>query len=640
MSWTKNREKLYEASVSTLRAISKNKKITSKTGLSQRPPTSVNIALPNVPRSSKDIYKWRGESDFQAFWHLFHKKTRDFQLTLPAKMIFNELEISRVELLGCKKYLGSKKNISEFTNARSDELEDEKSLNFLSYGANLWIKKASGQYLTDNSKNILNKFIDKYKIDDSCDLFRKNLLASIDSQAEFEKNALKLLKKINLLREDFEEDELDIEDVPGSTDEIENIDSNIEEESITDEKLDLEEFQEDFNIDIQETVDSIDDTSIEEEIDSIAYPNNQFKSNKEKDYSIYTTNFDEIIDAKDLVTNDESLRLRNQLDNLIKPHIPTIGKLANRLQRLLLAKQNTNWNFNLDEGMLDNARLHRIIANPRFPLSFKQETENDFKDTVVTLLIDNSGSMRGRSISLAAICADIIGSTLERCQVKTEILGFTTKHWKGGDSKKMWIINGNTSNPGRLNDIRHIVYKSADNSWRRSRKYFGAMLREGLLKENIDGEALSWSHERLLKRQEERKILIVISDGAPVDDSTLSANREDFLDNHLREIISKIEKESPVELQVLKRQEERKILIVISDGAPVDDSTLSANREDFLDNHLREIISKIEKESPVELQAIGIGHDVTKYYKNALTINRAEELGEVLLEELSKLFKD
>ncbi len=587
MSWTKNREKLYEASVSTLRAISKNKKITSKTGLSQRPPTSVNIALPNVPRSSKDIYKWRGESDFQAFWHLFHKKTRDFQLTLPAKMIFNELEISRVELLGCKKYLGSKKNISEFTNARSDELEDEKSLNFLSYGANLWIKKASGQYLTDNSKNILNKFIDKYKIDDSCDLFRKNLLASIDSQAEFEKNALKLLKKINLLREDFEEDELDIEDAPGSTDDIENIDSNIEEESVTDEKLDLEEFQEDLNIDIQETVDSIDDTSIEEEIDSIAYPNNQFKSNKEKDYSIYTTNFDEIIDAKDLVTNDESLRLRNQLDNLIKPHIPTIGKLANRLQRLLLAKQNTNWNFNLDEGMLDNARLHRIIANPRFPLSFKQETENDFKDTVVTLLIDNSGSMRGRSISLAAICADIIGSTLERCQVKTEILGFTTKHWKGGDSKKMWIINGNTSSPGRLNDIRHIVYKSADNSWRRSRKYFGAMLREGLLKENIDGEALSWSHERLLKRQEERKILIVISDGAPVDDSTLSANREDFLDNHLREIIS-----------------------------------------------------KIEKESPVELQAIGIGHDVTKYYKNALTINRAEELGEVLLEELSKLFKD
>ena len=195
--------------------------------------------------------------------------------------------------------------------------------------------------------------------------------------------------------------------------------------------------------------------------------------------------------------------------------------------------------------------------------------------------------IRDRSICLAAICADLIGSTLERCQVKTEILGFTTKHWKGGDSKKLWIINGNRSNPGRLNDIRHIVYKSADNSWRRSRKYFGAMLREGLLKENVDGEALAWSHERLLKRSEERKILIVISDGAPVDDSTLSANREDFLDNHLRNIIA-----------------------------------------------------SIENDSPVELQAIGIGHDVTKYYKNALTINRAEELGEVLLEELTKLFKD
>jgi cobaltochelatase CobT len=340
-------------------------------------------------------------------------------------------------------------------------------------------------------------------------------------------------------------------------------------------------------MDIQDAIESTDDTSIDEEIDAIPYPKNDFVNKLKKDYSIYTTKFDEVIDAKDLVTSDESLRLRNQLDNLIKPHLSTIGKLANRLQRLLLAKQNTSWKYNLEEGMLDNARLHRVIANPSYPLSFKEETENKFKDTVVTLLIDNSGSMRGRSISLAAICTDIIGSTLERCQVKTEILGFTTKHWKGGDSKKLWNIRGSGSNPGRLNDIRHIIYKSADNSWRRSRRYFGAMLREGLLKENVDGEALAWSHERLIKRSEERKILIVISDGAPVDDSTLSANREDFLDNHLKEIIS-----------------------------------------------------KIENDSPVELQAIGIGHDVTKYYKNALTINRAEELGEVLFEELTKLFND
>ena len=587
MSWTKKRERLHEAAVSTIRAISKNKKISSNTGLSQRPPTSDHVALPNVPRSFKDLNKWRGESDFQAFWHLFHKKSKDFQLTLPARMIFNELEIARVELLGSSKYLGSERNISEYTNSRSNELEDEKSLNFLSYGANLWLKEFMNFDLSENSKNIISKFIKKYKIDSSTNKIRENLIKNLDDQVSFEKNAIQFLQKLDLVKENVEDEENNFEEAPGSTDDIVNEEETIQEDSGTEEKIDLKDFDGDLNVDIQDAIENIDDTSIEDEIESLTYPNNDFQTSYIDDYSIYTSNFDEIIDAKDLVTNEESMRLRNQLDNLIKPHISTIGKLANRLQRLLLAKQNTSWNFNLEEGILDNSRLHRVIASPGYPLSFKQETENDFKDTIVTLLIDNSGSMRGRSISLAAICADIIGSTLERCQVKTEILGFTTKHWKGGDSKKLWIINGSRSNPGRLNDIRHIIYKSADNSWRRSRKYFGAMLREGLLKENVDGEALAWSHDRLLKRHEERKILIVISDGAPVDDSTLSANREDFLDNHLREIIS-----------------------------------------------------KIEKDSPVELQAIGIGHDVTKYYKNALTINRAEELGEVLLEELTKLFKD
>ena len=587
MSWTKKRERLHEAAVSTIRAISNNKKISSNTGLSQRPPTSDHVALPNVPRSFKDLNKWRGESDFQAFWHLFHKKSKDFQLTLPARMIFNELEIARVELLGSSKYLGSERNISEYTNSRSNELEDEKSLNFLSYGANLWLKEFMNFDLSENSKNIISKFIKKYKIDASANKIRENLIKNLDDQVSFEKNAIQFLQKLDLVKENVEDEENNFEEAPGSTDDIVNEEETTQEDSGIEEKIDLKDFDGDLNVDIQDVIENIDDTSIEDEIESLTYPNNDFQTSYIDDYSIYTSNFDEIIDAKDLVTNEESMRLRNQLDNLIKPHISTIGKLANRLQRLLLAKQNTSWNFNLEEGILDNSRLHRVIASPGYPLSFKQETENDFKDTIVTLLIDNSGSMRGRSISLAAICADIIGSTLERCQVKTEILGFTTKHWKGGDSKKLWIINGSRSNPGRLNDIRHIIYKSADNSWRRSRKYFGAMLREGLLKENVDGEALAWSHDRLLKRHEERKILIVISDGAPVDDSTLSANREDFLDNHLREIIS-----------------------------------------------------KIEKDSPVELQAIGIGHDVTKYYKNALTINRAEELGEVLLEELTKLFKD
>ena len=588
MGWTKNRDKLHEAAISTIRAISKNKQISSNTGLSQRPPTSNHIVVPAVPRSVKNIYEWRGESDFQAFWFLFHKNSKDFPLTLPAKMIFNELEIARVELLGCSEYLGSEKNITEYSNARSNNLEDEKSLNFISYGANLWLKEIAGFDLNNNSKNILNKFRKKFKINNSVEAIRENLINNIHSQEIFEKNVIRFLKKIDLVKDEVDEnEEIDTEDAPGSTDDIHNSDEQLENLSDEDQQLDLNDLKDDIDVDIQDAVQKTDDTSIDEEIESIMYPQNEFKTQHQTDYSIYSSNYDEIIDAKDLVTNDESLRLRNQLDNLIKPHISTIGKLANRLQRLLLAKQNTSWNFNLEEGILDNARLHRVIANPSYPLSFKEETENQFKDTVVTLLIDNSGSMRGRSISLAAICADIIGSTLERCQIKTEILGFTTKHWKGGDSKKLWMINGSRANPGRLNDIRHIIYKSADNSWRRSRRYFGAMLREGLLKENVDGEALAWSHERLLKRPEERKILIVISDGAPVDDSTLSANREDYLDNHLRQIIL-----------------------------------------------------QIEKDSPIELQAIGIGHDVTKYYKNALTINRAEELGEVLLDELTKLFKD
>ncbi len=588
MGWTKNRDRLHEAAVSTVKAISKNKKITSNTGLSQRPPVANHIVVPAVPRSSKDINKWRGESDFQAFWYLFHRNTKDMQLTLPARMIFNELEISRVELLGCNQFIGSIKNISNYLDAKSKDFEEEKSLNFISYGANLWLKDAANFEIGETSKYILNKFVEKYNIDNSLDDIKENLINSLEDQKEFEKYSLKFLKGLELVKEDLnEEEEIDYENAPGNSDDIENENDQTEENFGEDENLNLKDLNTDDEVDIQDALDSVDDTSIDEEIDSLTYPNNEFKSPHKKDYSIYTSNFDEVIEAKDLVTNDESLRLRNQLDNLIKPHISTIGKLANRLQRLLLAKQNTSWNFNLEEGILDNSRLHRIIANPSYPLSFKQETENNFKDTVVTLLIDNSGSMRGRSISLAAICTDIIGSTLERCQVKTEILGFTTKHWKGGDSKKLWVINGNSANPGRLNDLRHIIYKSADNSWRRSRKYFGAMLREGLLKENVDGEALAWSHDRLLKRPEERKILIVISDGAPVDDSTLSANREDFLDSHLREIIT-----------------------------------------------------KIEKESPVELQAIGIGHDVTKYYKNALTINRAEELGEVLLDELTKLFND
>ena len=588
MGWVKNRDRLHEAALSSIKSIAKKKDLSSKNGIAQRPPSLNQATISLTPRSTKDLPSWRGETDFQSFWYLFHKEKNEPPLTLPARIIFNELEMSRTEILGSNLYKGSKTNIINYLDEKSLGIEDKKSPNFLALCTNLWLKDIAGFKLKKTSKELVNEFNKKYR-DKHLEAIKNSLISSIDNQSAFEKASLDFLKAIKLLKSVEDKNEYEDEepiDPPGST-------NDIEEEIETDESetSDSESSLEDINIDFEETIEEAsavaDGASIEEEIDTLSYPHNDYKGFGSNDYSIFTTEFDEVIEAKDLTTPDESIRLRAQLDNLIKPHQTTIGKLANRLQRLLLAKQNTNWNFNLEEGMLDTARLHRVIAEPGHPLSYKQETETNFKDTVVTLLIDNSGSMRGRSISLAAICGDIIGSTLERCQIKTEVLGFTTKNWKGGDSKQKWMADGSFVNPGRLNDIRHIIYKSADNSWRRARKYFGAMLKEGLLKENIDGEALAWSHERLIKRSEDRKILIVISDGAPVDDSTLSSNREDYLDNHLKQIIA-----------------------------------------------------KIENESPVELQAIGIGHDVTKYYNNAITINRAEELGEVLLEELTKLFKN
>ena len=589
MGWVKNRDRLHEAALSSIKSISKKKEISSKNGIAQRPPLLNQASISSTPRSTKDLPSWRGETDYQSFWYLFHDEKNDLPLTLDARIVFNELEMSRTEILGSNLYMGAKTNIINYLDDRSLNIEDRRSSNFLALCSNLWLKDLAGFDLKPSSKELVAEFNKRFEATD-LDHVKDKLIASIDDQDNFSKVSLDFLKAIKLIKSVKDDDDYQDEDLiepPGSTDDIEEEIDTSEESETTNSDISLEDINIDFEELVEEAASVSDGASIEEEIDALSYPENDYIGFNKIDYSIFTTDFDEIIEAKDLTTPDEAIRLRAQLDNLIKPHLATIGKLANRLQRLLLAKQNTNWNFNLEEGILDTARLHRVIAEPGHPLSYKQETETNFKDTVVTLLIDNSGSMRGRSISLAAICGDIIGSTLERCQIKTEVLGFTTKHWKGGESKQKWISEGSFINPGRLNDIRHIIFKSADNSWRRARKYFGAMLKEGLLKENIDGEALTWSHDRLIKRNEERKILIVISDGAPVDDSTLSANREDYLDNHLKKIIA-----------------------------------------------------QIETESPVELQAIGIGHDVSKYYNNAITINRAEELGEVLLEELTKLFKN
>ena len=307
--------------------------------------------------------------------------------------------------------------------------------------------------------------------------------------------------------------------------------------------------------------------------------------NLDLDYKIFTKQFDEIIKAEKLENTEDANKLRKTLDQQLIGFHDVVTKLANKLQRQLLAKQNRSWDFDLEEGLLDSSKLPRVIMDPFNSLSFKKEKDFDFKDTIVTLLIDNSGSMRGRPITIAAICADILSRTLERCSVKVEILGFTTKNWKGGQSRESWNKNGKPKTPGRLNDLRHIIYKSADTQWRQTKNNLGLMLKEGLLKENIDGEAISWAFSRLQKRREERKILMVISDGAPVDDSTLSVNSGDFLEKHLKKIVR-----------------------------------------------------FIEDKTEIDILAIGIGHDVSRYYNRAIRITDVNELGDVMISQLSTLF--
>ena len=309
-------------------------------------------------------------------------------------------------------------------------------------------------------------------------------------------------------------------------------------------------------------------------------------NNLDLEYKIFSTQFDEIVKAENLENFNEATKLRKTLDQQLIGFQDVITKLANKLQRQLLAKQNRSWEFDLEEGLLDSSKLPRIIMDPYNSLSFKKEKDLDFKDTIVTLLIDNSGSMRGRPITIAAICADILSRTLERCSVKVEVLGFTTKNWKGGQSRELWSQKDKPKSPGRLNDLRHIIYKGADTQWRQAKNNLGLMLKEGLLKENIDGEAISWAFNRIKKRKEERKILMVISDGAPVDDSTLSVNSGDFLEKHLKKTVK-----------------------------------------------------FIEDKTETEILAIGIGHDVSRYYNRAIKITDVNELGDVMISQLSQLFE-
>ena len=416
---------------------------------------------------------------------------------------------------------------------------------------------------------------------------KKELIDSLEDQIKFAEISRTLLKALAI--EEIE---------PLSEEDQQEDDSDNEEQSTEDDsEEESNETAESSDQDSQEGSEETEAEAGDVDEDAIVDENQEIVANQSWleslvgqtsnfTYKVYTRSFDEEIKAEELCSPEELQRLRKHLDQLMGPSKTTISKLAHRLQRFLMAQQNRSWEFNKEEGMLDSARLHKIITDPLTPLTYKIEKDTEFRDTSVSILVDSSGSMRGRSMTVAAICADIISTTLERCNVKTEVLGFTTKQWKGGESRKMWMEDGKPENPGRLNDIRHIIFKSADTPWRRGQKNFGLMLREGLLKENVDGEALIWAHDRLARRSEQRKILMVISDGAPVDDSTLSTNPTNFLDLHLRQVIH-----------------------------------------------------SIETKSDINLIAIGIGHDVTRYYKNAVTIHRAEELGGAMLEQLTDLFK-
>ncbi len=437
--------------------------------------------------------------------------------------------------------------------------------------------------LNQNSQKILNYW--KKDFDKNFNKHLSYLEQNLENQDKYNSKFSQLLENMDIFENSQDQESM-------QNQESQNPKNNEKKNKDDDDNDDSSEkkSEDQFNIETDHDVNQFrmgeDQEEMEETGKSLERVTQKINLNKKHiEYKVFTTKFDEIAKAENLEKEEEILRLRKNLDQQLVNFQDLITKLANKLQRQLLAIQNRSWEYDLEEGLLDSSKLTRIIVEPRNSLSFKKEKDFEFKDTIVTLLIDNSGSMRGRPITIAALCADILSRTLERCNVKVEILGFTTKNWKGGESREDWNKNGKPHYPGRLNDLRHIIYKSADSNWRQSKKNLGLMLKEGLLKENIDGEAILWAFDRLKKRKEERKILMVISDGAPVDDSTLSVNSGDFLEKHLKKVVKTIQ-----------------------------------DNQDF------------------EILAIGIGHDVSRYYRKAIKITDVQELGDVMIKQLSQLF--
>ena len=585
------KEKFKQALISTIKVISDEYRVETelKKNLSSK---NYNFFELDNLSSKQDYIKLRAETDSEALKRKFSNK-EIYKKNLPknssCRSLYDISEKIRYELLGTKMLKGISKNLKENYNhkiviKRKDQLKTREDVSIAEAFELYMLKNFFDIKLIPLSEKILSFWENDFKT--SLDKHLNYLNKNLENQEIYNSKFSQLLQEMEIFKsENYDEEE----NQKNEDEQDNNLNRDSENENQDDQKKGQQE-QDQNAIDADYDLDKyrMDEQLVDTDLDKQSYETVFQKMNagiEDKEYKIFTSQFDEITMAENLESKEEIIKLRKSLDQQLVSFQDLITKLANKLQRQLLAKQNRAWEFNLEEGLLDSSKLTRIIMDPYNSLSFKKEKDLDFKDTVVTLLIDNSGSMRGRPITIAAICADILSRTLERCSVKVEILGFTTKNWKGGKSREEWNKNNKPKNPGRLNDLRHIIYKSADIHWRQSKRNLGLMLKEGLLKENIDGEAISWAFNRLKKRKEERKILMVISDGAPVDDSTLSVN--------------------------------------------------SGN---FLEKHLKKVVKFIESKSEIEILAIGIGHDVSRYYNKAIKITDVQELGDVMIGQLSGLF--
>ena len=569
--------------------------------------TRDSIRLPQVSRrlTAQEVRLARGTADALALRHKFHDAST-FDRYVPqgqmARDIYDAMETARCEAVGARAMPGTHTNIdakieNEALRQGFGDIREASQAPLATAAGYLVRHLATGRDLPPDAANVMNLWRDFIEGQTGGSLGTiEDILAD---QAEFAKFTRKIIRDLGYgdqLGEDPDFEDEDAEDQADADEDQDDQPDSTGEDDDSEEQDDAnpeqsQDKQQDAST-AQVSMDDMADSDMGEEMElpegeaPLEPPAPQPVSDADPQYMVYRTEFDEEIQAEDLAEPQELERLRAYLDQQLEPLKGAVSRLANKLQRRLQAQQNRSWEFDLEEGTLDAGRLARVIANPTTPLSFKVEKDTEFRDTCVTLLLDNSGSMRGRPISIAAICADVLARTLESCSVKVEILGFTTRAWKGGQSREEWLAEGRPQGPGRLNDLRHIIYKSADAPWRRARPNLGLMMKEGLLKENIDGEALEWAHRRMTVRHESRKILMVISDGAPVDDSTLSVNPANYLEKHLRDVIAMVEK---------RRQ--------------------------------------------VELLAIGIGHDVTRYYDRAVTITDVEQLAGAMTEQLAALFE-